>query len=342
IECLGRLLLEANILERIKPTEISNDFTEININTNGQLHLHNSRFNTRVRAGRQLAVVLTNTDGHEFRGSPIKAHGKRTYINVSDRFYGTAGSVKVIGRERATNAEKARDMLLLHVLQGECHLMHSKFVRMLWFPSKDDEKDLFAPNGPMNSISGKKLNRSQQNVVSTMISDRPLVLVHGPLGTGKTSTISTAAEIRGRINSPTWIVAHSNVAVKNIAEKLALSDVDFKIIVSKEFYVEWHEHLYTKIKDRLIRGDELPINPKSLGPIIGKSHIMLSTLSTLSNPALDKNGMFELVPPRSLVVDEASQINVFEYMVSDNSPCNMNPKLTGSYCSTYSLNFGTS
>lgn len=50
--------------------------------------------------------------------------------------------------------------------------------------------------------------------------------------------------------------------------------------------------------------------------IIGSSRVMLSTLSLLSNPALDDNGTFKIVPVDRLIVDEASQINVFEYMVS--------------------------
>jgi regulator of nonsense transcripts 1 len=61
----------------------------------------------------------------------------------------------------------------------------------------------------------------------------------GPPGTGKTSTISAAVKIWDNNNVPAWIVAQSNVAVKNIAESLLKSEVDFKLIVSKEFYVEW-------------------------------------------------------------------------------------------------------
>lgn len=49
-----------------------------------------------------------------------------------------------------------------------------------------------------------------------------------------------AAQIWGVNRRPTWIVAQSNVAVKNIAEKLFAKKVDFKILVSKEFYVEWY------------------------------------------------------------------------------------------------------
>jgi hypothetical protein len=40
--------------------------------------------------------------------------------------------------------------------------------------------------------------------------------------------------------STMWLVAQSNVAVKNIAEKLADCDfLDFKILVSKDFHFDW-------------------------------------------------------------------------------------------------------
>ncbi|KAK0421900.1 P-loop containing nucleoside triphosphate hydrolase protein, partial [Armillaria borealis] len=313
LKCLGRLLSEADILQRAKPTEISNDFSEAKMDMSiGRLQVYNSRFNTRIRASPQ-ALILTTSDGRQFQGSPKKSRGKQTEIKVSGGFSGTVASMKVIGREGGTNTEKARDELLLHALQGDCHLRHSKFVRMLWFPNEKDKEDRISV-APIAPLLAGKLNDSQQKVVSAMVSVRSRVVVHGPPGTGKTSTISAAAMIWGRTKLPMWIVAHSNVAVKNIAEKLASSDIDFKIIVSKEFYVEWHEHLYTKIEDRLFRGDELPENPKDPGIAIGASTIILSTLSMLSNPGLDQNGMFDLVPPRILVVDKASQINVFECM----------------------------
>ncbi|KAK0189342.1 P-loop containing nucleoside triphosphate hydrolase protein [Armillaria mellea] len=312
LECLGRLLFQAHILECAKPTEISNDFTDVK-GSKGKCKLYNSRFRTRVRNSPEV-FRLTTSDGREVKGFPTKSYGKRTSIKVYGRFRGKVTGVKVLGRERATNAEVARDMLLLRALQGECHIKQSKFARMLWFPSNEDMKELVVSGARTASAFVGKLNDSQREVVSAMVSTRPLVLVHGPPGTGKTSTISAAAEIWGQSGLPTWITAHSNVAVKNIADKLALNNVDFKIIVSKDFYVEWHEHLYTKLEDKLLRGDRLPANQEDLRVIIGTSSIILSTLSMISNPALDQNGMFDLVPPRTLVMDEASQINVFEYM----------------------------
>lgn len=62
----------------------------------------------------------------------------------------------------------------------------------------------------------------------------------GPPGTGKTTTISAASQIWDFQGKGAWIVAHSNVAVKNIAEALAKKEVNFKLIVSKEFHHEWY------------------------------------------------------------------------------------------------------
>ena len=68
-------------------------------------------------------------------------------------------------------------------------------------------------------------------------------LCAGPPGTGKTRTISAALEYFQEKGAPTWVIAHSNVGVKNIAEKLVKGTVDFKIIVSKEFHFEWYASL---------------------------------------------------------------------------------------------------
>ena len=43
--------------------------------------------------------------------------------------------------------------------------------------------------------------------------------------------------------------------------------------------------------------------------------VVLCTLSMLSNPALDNCGVYRLLPLEVLVVDEASQIDVTEFMV---------------------------
>lgn len=69
------------------------------------------------------------------------------------------------------------------------------------------------------------------------------------------------------------------------------------------------------IQDRLLRSDELPSATVDLERLVAGSRVILTTLSMLSNPALDNNGIFKLVPVERLVIDEASQINIHEYMV---------------------------
>ena len=43
--------------------------------------------------------------------------------------------------------------------------------------------------------------------------------------------------------------------------------------------------------------------------------VVLCTLSMLSNPKLAECGLIDILPVTSLVIDEASQIDVFEFMV---------------------------
>ncbi|KAM5545226.1 hypothetical protein V8D89_001337 [Ganoderma adspersum] len=187
------------------------------------------------------------------------------------------------------------------------------------------------------------LNAAQKEVVRAMWADgEPLVVVHGaslarlslahtirplpppparpdsstagPPGTGKTRTIAVALEEWGRSGEPAWVVAQSNVGVKNIARTLIKHDVNFKLIVSKEFYVEWHEHLYEAIEAHLIRSDEVFADRVVAERFLGGSTVILCTVSMLSNPALVDAGIYHLVPVERLVVDEASQIDSFEFM----------------------------
>lgn len=77
-----------------------------------------------------------------------------------------------------------------------------------------------------------------------------------------------------------------------------------------------HEHLYEEILRRVIRSDELPKKVSDMEEMIGGSRIILCTLSMLSNPGLQSNGTFKIMPVERLIIDEASQINIFEFMVS--------------------------
>jgi regulator of nonsense transcripts 1 len=71
------------------------------------------------------------------------------------------------------------------------------------------------------------------------------------------------------------------------------------------------------VKDVIIRSDVLRKRQDSgVDDLFDGITLVLSTLSMLSNPILDTCGLLRLIPVRSLVVDEASQIDVFEFMVT--------------------------
>lgn len=121
--------------------------------------------------------------------------------------------------------------------------------------------------------------------------------------------------------------------MKNIAESLQKGGVDFRVIVAKEFYEEWyaftlspissgtdetrqrHEHIYEEVGEKLIRSDEIPADPVASERLFAAATVCLCTLGMLSNPVLDQCRIFDLIPVKRLVVDEASQISIFDYMV---------------------------
>lgn len=72
-------------------------------------------------------------------------------------------------------------------------------------------------------------------------------LVQGPPGTGKTTLIASIIQWLHDPESSQidngdglYIIAQSNVAVKRVAEKLVdIKFLDFKLLVSDDFYEEW-------------------------------------------------------------------------------------------------------
>jgi regulator of nonsense transcripts 1 len=134
------------------------------------------------------------------------------------------------------------------MLQGTLPLLDDHWMKAIWLPSEPVVWPFTPPpNAPaIEIITHPKapLNTSQHSAIAKMLSsslDDNITLVQGPPGTGKTTTIGTyvlsmiKAGQRG-----IWLMAQSNVAVKNIAEKLAKLDFfDFKLLVSRGFHFEW-------------------------------------------------------------------------------------------------------
>jgi Cdc6-like AAA superfamily ATPase len=163
--------------------------------------------------------------------------------------------VTTIGQQDLTSAESWREDVVLKALQGGIKLNQHPFFCSIWAPSLAiswppppawDGPTEPPVSFPLIYYPGGTLNASQdiavQRIVSEADNDR-VVLIHGPPGTGKTTVIAASVSSimeYGNKQRTIWLVAHSNVAVKNIAEKLdKVGFREFKLLVSKDFYYDW-------------------------------------------------------------------------------------------------------
>lgn len=150
-----------------------------------------------------------------------------------------------------------REDVILKSLQQISTVMKTPFVQGIFLPRNKpnwaNTPTLLHPV-PLHFPSDRTLNASQAKAVNTILSNKDadrIVLIHGPPGTGKTTVIAaTVTSFMAPISRDRtlWLVAQSNVAVKNIAEKLATVDfLDFKILVSKDFHFDWQAILFLHV-----------------------------------------------------------------------------------------------
>jgi len=251
--------------------------------------------------------------------------------------------VTTIGKEDLTAAESAREDVVLKALQGTITLTEHPFFCSIWAPSLNipwaplhasTSSSVYYPNGQLNPSQYEAVER----IISQSDRDRVL-LIQGPPGTGKTTVI--AASVNSMINTgpmerTVWLVAHSNVAVKNIAEKLdKVGFREFKLLVSKDFHYDRyvapasppchaeflclrHEHLYERLEHCFIRSDMFGGGAVAASQHLLDRHtskptrVILCTLSMLSNPRIED--FTRQVPVQTVIFDEASQIEVGEYL----------------------------
>lgn len=185
-------------------------------------------------------------------GRTVHAEGKSARISVHQSVSANAKicSVYTIGREDPTYAELERAEAMLSVLQCRTKLFEVPAVRRMFnieaSSRKKKDSAILNPDAPDICFASRPLNESQTAAVHRILSTKSedqICLIHGPPGTGKTTVIAayvTSIIAASKSDHGVWLVAQSNVAVKNIAEKLASIDFwEFKVLVSKDFNFEW-------------------------------------------------------------------------------------------------------
>lgn len=227
---------------------------------------------------------------------------------------------------------------LLKQLQGVVQIFDSPFIQTIW-PGNDPEvtwpDSLTTVTTTPPILTDLPLNPSQQEAIHHMLTldnNHRFSIIQGPPGTGKTAVIAafTASSVAaGR--SGIWLIAQSNVAVRNIAEKLdKIGFEPWRLLVSHDFHYDWfgiillygytfadflflnrHSDIYYDFPGKVIQSVDFRKyrnDPKALEGC----KVILCTLSMLSNHHLSI--FTSKIPIKYLVVDEASQINVSNYI----------------------------
>ncbi|KAF9007590.1 P-loop containing nucleoside triphosphate hydrolase protein [Cyathus striatus] len=262
ISMISKVTQDRLRLDLIKPGEKTHRGVATRFDSNGKVDLLSPSFSNRFRGNENVRIRMNGQNGEVVQRGRIAGTAKRAGSVATDRDFSsiTSVDVRVIGRDDPTTAEARRDATLLRVLQGEYNLLNdSPWTQNVWFPTPDGrfiwpedwakEAIVQPPSSPPTFPSEiednlARLNTSQQRAINTMISSddsHRLVLIQGPPGTGKTSVIAAFVQMVDIMGyRGIWLVAKSNVAVKNIAEKLlSVNFTSWRLIVSRDFKDGW-------------------------------------------------------------------------------------------------------
>ncbi|KAF9456617.1 hypothetical protein BDZ94DRAFT_335007 [Collybia nuda] len=271
LDIIAKIANDAHRLDQMKPTQTIHRVSVMTDNTTGENYVRSNTFKDRVRWDKEVRLSVDGSAGNyivpgQIGGVTGKDAALSTIRSLSGKSIGS--TLISIGRDDPTTAEAQRAATVLRILQGNTQLLdNSPWIKNIWFP--DDDLNLFWPeewslpaSPPYNSQSSndsvksppsspmvlQPLNPSQQEAVNTMYSPEDahrITIIQGPPGTGKTSVIAAYVQLAIEDGSNgIWLVAQSNVAVKNIAEKLMkVGFLDWKLLVSRDFHFQWYVYI---------------------------------------------------------------------------------------------------
>lgn len=254
-------------LDMKKPLSTSHEFSTSHSHHH-RVEMESTRYQTRLRKShvsklievssfsetnvnvKNINMAVRDASGMEYtvHGRTDDILGRSAKIEADTSLDGkTILSVTTVGGHKPTNLENQKAATLLHVLQGTLDLFNNPFLKFIWFPEDNFEwPDTFISQSSIPPVlSTYPLNESQLQAVECMLSNTNttrITMIQGPPGTGKTTVIATyvvsavSAGVKG-----IWLLAQSNNAVKNIAEKLAsVGFSEWKLLVSVDFHANWY------------------------------------------------------------------------------------------------------
>lgn len=147
----------------------------------------------------------------------------------------------VMGPEDPTLADVVKAQVVLHTLQGRGNTFGLPVSKCFWFNGTPGP--VVSPHPEYLDEFSNGMNDRQKQALKVMLSESKeiqLPIIVGPPGTGKTTVIAAFVRALAASDAPVWVVAQSNVGVKNIAHRLLKDDFyDWRLIISKDFYQGW-------------------------------------------------------------------------------------------------------
>lgn len=86
-------------------------------------------------------------------------------------------------------------------------------------------------------------------------------------------------------------------------------------ILFSRLLVRRHDHLYTDIRKSVTDSWELPKSRQKAKIWLGNARVILCTITMLSSDAMLKTLVEHEAPPHTLIVDEASQLDITSYLI---------------------------
>ncbi|KZS94269.1 hypothetical protein SISNIDRAFT_63688 [Sistotremastrum niveocremeum HHB9708] len=250
LDLLFKFSHDANRKDDLKPTKVKNDIEEDALYVeSGHLDVNSTHYRNRIRVGSEQRVVVNVVDIRNQRrlltGITEHSEGKSARINMRAATLKDGDKVRImsamtIGKDDPTSAETQRTLVILKALQGDKETVNAPMFKRLWHPRIPIQPQIRPVSG---AIGNHNLNPSQQEALKTMLSETDslhLPLIIGPPGSGKTSVIARFVQMSVDLGRTVWVTAQSNVAVKNIADRLARDGFwDWRLLVSKDFHNDW-------------------------------------------------------------------------------------------------------
>lgn len=198
--------------------------------------------NTELGRGDYLSITIQKTnfleEGHKFRfGMPVALFSN--YDPQTDRIEGV---ISYVGRD-SMRISIREDELPDWSRRGKLgvDLLFDEYSYREMFAALEEAKSQIAHAKPGNIVAqlvgqesweaahekenhyhNPKLNQSQNLAISAMLADQPLTILHGPPGTGKTTTLIEGIKaLLAKNKKQILVVAPSNTAVDLLSERLA-------------------------------------------------------------------------------------------------------------------------